>query len=110
MPAAEKQEMWELFQEMDSDASGLLEREEVSKLAYTLGRLLSERDLSDAMGLMDKDGSGGVDFPEFLTWWLANKNEKGKWCDRALRISSIAFHRLPLQLSHRCPQVPSIPS
>jgi hypothetical protein len=72
-------EMWELFQEMDSDASGLLEAPEVARLALSLGRLLSERELADAMGQMDRDNSGGVDFSELMGWWTANKNKKGKW-------------------------------
>ena len=71
--------MWELFQEMDSDASGLLEAPEVARLALSLGRLLSERELADAMGQMDRDNSGGVDFSELMGWWTANKNKKGKW-------------------------------
>ena len=76
---SDRQAMWELFQDMDDDASGALEVEEFAQLAESLGRKLSERECRDAMAEMDADGSGAIDFEEFANWWAKNKNSKGRW-------------------------------
>ena len=79
LTAAERQELWELFQDMDDDQSGELEAEEFANMAMKLGRVLSAREIADAMAEMDEDNSGSVSFQELADWWQANRNSKGRW-------------------------------
>ena len=59
-----------LFDKMDADGSGGLDRGEVANLAKTLGaEVESEADLDAAMALMDADGNGCVDYEEFKAWY-----------------------------------------
>merc|ERR1711865_731626 len=58
----------ELFNEVDQDGSGYLDRDELALLAGRAGRHLSQRQLDDAMTSMDGDGSGQVDLAEFTAW------------------------------------------
>ena len=46
----------------DEDGGGTLDREEIRKLAKRLGKRLTESKLDEAMGEMDSDASGEVDF------------------------------------------------
>ena len=67
-----------LFDDIDEDGGGTLDREEVGQL---LGRLsdvpVAEDDLSSAMQALDADGDGSVDFEEFLHWWQLVRQERG---------------------------------
>ena len=58
-----------VFEEMDLDGSGTLEREEVDLAARKLGQALSVDELDAGFAAMDADGSGGVDFEEFYKWF-----------------------------------------
>lgn len=58
-----------LFDTLDDDGSGALSREEVVKLAKSLGASLTRVEVDAAMKEMDKDGSEEVDFLEFYAWW-----------------------------------------
>ena len=67
-------QLLQLFEEIDADESGLLDREEVAELAESLGAPLSTAELDDAMLQMDEDGSGEVDFDEFASWFRKLEN------------------------------------
>ena len=89
-----------LFEEIDEDGGGALDREEIRILAKRLGKKLSNDKLDAAMAEMDEDGNGDVctrhnrhhsfpgdgdgsdrlialfdqlqvDFEEFVKWWKA---------------------------------------
>ena len=63
----------ELFEDMDADDSGLLDRKEVAQLyKKARGQKLSKSDLTAAMEEMDDDNSGEVDLSEFESWWSRN--------------------------------------
>ena len=62
-------EVGRLFNELDEDASGALNKTELEKLAGRLGVHLSESDLDAAMQEMDPSGDGLVDVLEFSAWW-----------------------------------------
>ena len=64
-----------LFDELDLDGGGTLDREEVSHLANKLGKPLSIEALDSAMSEMDKDGGGEIDFDEFALWYTTSKSE-----------------------------------
>ena len=61
-----------LFDELDADSSGNLDRTEVDALSKQMGKKLNAKQLDEAMAEMDKDGSGTVEFDEFESWWTAN--------------------------------------
>ena len=62
---------------MDDDQSGELEAEEFANMAMKLGRVLSAREIADAMAEMDEDNSGSISFQELADWWQTNRNSKG---------------------------------
>ena len=64
----ERRRVRELFHVLDSDGSNSLERGEVEELSRHLGKKLNGQALDEAMAEMDKDGSGSVEFDEFLAW------------------------------------------
>ena len=68
LSVADRQDIWEIFQDLDSDGSGSLEVDEFARLAESLGRRLSQRECKAAMAEMDQDGSGAIEFDEFASW------------------------------------------
>ena len=64
-PSAKRQ-VKKLFEELDSDGSGSLDRGEITELLINLGHQLADGALDEAMALMDTDGGGEVEFEEFL--------------------------------------------
>lgn len=59
-----------VFDHVDSDGSGLLDIDEVPKLAAALGVQLTPEQHHEALLEMDHDASGEVDFEEFWQWWV----------------------------------------
>ena len=67
-----------LFDDIDEDGGGTLDREEVGQLLARLSDVpVAEDDLSSAMQALDADGDGSVDFEEFLHWWQLVRQERG---------------------------------
>jgi hypothetical protein len=65
-----------MFDECDADRSGYLERGEIKYLCEQMGMKIDEWSLDQAMGVMDRDNSGHVDFAEFAPWWRENADKK----------------------------------
>lgn len=61
----------EVFEMVDEDSSGLLDREEVALVVefFAGDEEVKDADIDAAMEQMDEDRSGEVDFKEFLDWW-----------------------------------------
>jgi len=57
--------------ELDSDSSGYLDREEVSALGTKCGKVFNVSELDAAMRWMDKDNTGRVSFEAFQNWWTS---------------------------------------
>lgn len=68
-----EQTLKELFEQIDIDGSGTLDRTEVARMARLLDKPMDDDDLDAAMASMDDDHSGEVDFTEFAAWWHALK-------------------------------------
>ncbi len=77
----EEADVRNVFDGIDLDGNGTLERNELDTLAQRLlHRPLSEKELDKAMHDMDEDGSGEVDFEEFLEWWRSERgNANSPW-------------------------------
>ena len=61
--------MHEIFDAIDVDQSGELDREEVGGLMRMLGRKIGDAQLTELFLELDADGNGNVDYEEFKTWW-----------------------------------------
>lgn len=64
----------ELFNAIDTDGSGFLDKTEVKELASVLGLELSEKELDEAFQEMDSNKNDRVDMDEFEAWWI-NRSE-----------------------------------
>eukprot|EP01046_Picozoa_sp_COSAG06_P102124 COSAG06_NODE_48280_length_333_cov_0.858974_1_plen_96_part_01 len=62
-----------LFDEIDADGGGSLDRGEVARMAEKMGAAMSEHELDAAMAEMDEDGSGDVSFDELVKWFSERK-------------------------------------
>ena len=62
----------ELFHEFDTNKDGVIDMDELKEMSKAL-ELDKDEDLRNRMEeefmIMDVDGSGGVDFPEFVTYY-----------------------------------------
>lgn len=83
---ARYQNVEDLFNAIDTDGSGFLDRTEVGELASILGIELSDEELSAAFKQMDQNGNDRVDLREFESW-LHNSQD------------SILYQRLTKELS-----------
>ncbi len=66
-----------IFELMDEDGGGVLDKDEIRSLARAMGVKLTDGELKDAMAEMDEDGSGEVDFEEFYHWWTVGREAAG---------------------------------
>ena len=67
------EEAVKMFNSVDVDGGGTLDIDEVRQLGEKLGFVFTEKELQIAMGQMDEDGSGEVDFHEFYEWWIERR-------------------------------------
>ena len=60
-----------LFNELDEDRSGFLDREEVAALFKSLGWTSKQlkKDLDSALQQLDGNGDNEISFEEFNVWW-----------------------------------------
>ena len=67
---ADEEQLRAVFNRIDVDGSGALDRSEITDLAmFFQEEPMTEEQLDKAMAEMDEDGSGEVEFDEFLSWW-----------------------------------------
>lgn len=65
--AALRDKLRKLFDDADTDRSGSVSMEEVSKMATSLGVEMSRAELTQLFAEADPDGSGGIDFEELVS-------------------------------------------
>ena len=72
----------QVFDSLDEDGSGFLDRAEVEKasgvLGAGLGFIMSAEELDKQFTAMDPDGDGEVTFEEFQVWWKGGKFQDGQ--------------------------------
>ena len=59
----------ELFDELDDDSNGFLDKLEVAQLCAKLGTTMPQSALATAVAEMFRDGNNEVTFEEFSSWW-----------------------------------------
>ena len=57
-----------MFNQIDTDGNGTLDRDEIEQMAQILGMRFNKAQMDAAWAFMDRDGSGEVDFNEFKKW------------------------------------------
>ena len=72
------------FNEIDSDGSGSIDRDEVREMLTKLGKSSSDAMLEKAMSMMDPDGDGLITFDEFRRFW----GEDGSGVDRLAKMEA----------------------
>ena len=71
----EEKELGSLWKQVDTDGSGALDREEVGQVLKKMGKVSDGEGLDKALAEIDEDGSGEVEYPEFLVWWRKQTSE-----------------------------------
>eukprot|EP01045_Picozoa_sp_COSAG04_P049456 COSAG04_NODE_19506_length_414_cov_1.504762_1_plen_113_part_01 len=72
---AKRQELEDVWLEVDVDRSGSLDRDEVKKVLGRMGMPDDEASVDAAMAELDKDGDGSIVYEEFVSWYLANDEQ-----------------------------------
>ena len=67
----QKRTVREAFDDIDTDNSGFLDKQEIEMAFAMMGKLMSVQELDETFRQMDKDGEDGVSFPEC---WAGCKN------------------------------------
>ena len=63
-----------IFNMIDVDGGGTLDRAEIRKAGTVLGKIFTSQELDEAMGVMDKLGTGEVDFTAFYAWYTSHRS------------------------------------
>jgi protein phosphatase len=74
--------LWDAFQKFDANGDGKIQAEEFKKLMGSLGSFTS-KEIKRLFKEADSDGSGGVDWREFLKWICSGAATKGMGADAA---------------------------
>ena len=71
-------EFKEAFSLCDTDDDGFIRLRELGTVMRSLGQNPTQAELQDMINDIDQDGSGSIDFPEFLTM-MARKIRRSRW-------------------------------
>ena len=64
------------FNKFDSSGEGSIDTHQLRKVLRFIGQNPTEAELQDMVNEVDKDGTGSIDFPEFLTMMGLKSNEE----------------------------------
>ncbi|KXN66162.1 calmodulin [Conidiobolus coronatus NRRL 28638] len=84
-------EFKEAFSLFDKDGDGMITAKELGTVMRSLGQNPTEAELHDMINDVDADGSGTVDFPEFLT--LMARNMKNADSEEEIREAFKVFDK-----------------
>lgn len=78
-----------MFEKYDTDNSGTISTDELKSMAYDLGYYLTDIEFDLAIKILDKTGSGTINYNEFKEWWnKSNRWEKIKLTDENMEVLS----------------------
>ena len=66
-------EFRDAFNSVDKDGSGEIDARELKQLCEECGEVLTDDDVAKMMAMADSDGSGRIDFWEFVTLMVSRK-------------------------------------
>ena len=90
------QELRRLFNEIDTDGSGAIDKDELRAMLIKLGKPSSDAMLERAMAAMDPDGDGEITFDEFKQFW----GQDGSGVDRLAKMEqAVRAQAIPLSTS-----------
>merc|ERR1711872_1016998 len=69
-------EFQDAFHRFDLTGSGVISSKQIGKVLRFIGQNPTEAELQDMVNEVDKDGTGSIDFPEFLTMMGMKINEE----------------------------------
>lgn len=69
----ELDELREIFAHYDKNKNGVIETKELGALLDALDAHSSPAELKAGMRALDEDGSGVIEFDEFVAWWTDNR-------------------------------------
>ena len=70
--SSKKKKVRAIFNKYDTDKSGELDMDEFEQFCIDLGESYTPEQLEVALGEIDDDGNGTIDFEEFYKWWCAD--------------------------------------
>ena len=73
-PDKEEQALQQLWDILDTDASGLLNLDETRAVFSAMGHELPEKKFQRTYKQIDKNGNGDIEFDELLVWWRKQKS------------------------------------
>ncbi|ONH96511.1 hypothetical protein PRUPE_7G133900 [Prunus persica] len=76
LPTQKKQEIKEAFELFDTDGSGTIDAKELNVAMRALGFEMTEEQITQMIADVDKDGSGAIDFDEFVHMMTAKIGER----------------------------------
>ena len=62
-----------VFDKFDGDDNHAIDREEFGQFMAAIGKKLSTAELDEGFAQIDVDGSGTIEFDEFVDWWESRK-------------------------------------
>ncbi len=66
---AECKELREIFNHYDTDANGVIDRNEFRELMRALDAEFTEQDIETGLQALDNNVNGVIDWDEFVAWW-----------------------------------------
>ncbi|XP_033736460.1 calmodulin-like [Pecten maximus] len=82
----------EAFGLIDKDGDGTISSKELGTVVRALGQTPTEKELTDMIKLIDADGNGKIDFPEFLTMMI-NRNQNSSTYEDEMRQAFAVFDK-----------------
>lgn len=64
----------EVFQSIDTKGEGALDKEQITQLMVECGAELTQQEVDEVFAIVDQDGGGDVDFPEFARWMMSTSD------------------------------------
>lgn len=89
----------------DEDNSGWIDATELRHLVADLGGVLTERDFSKALHILDRDNNGVIDKDEFAAWWAGQSedNEAFGEVEKTLaRLKDLGRQRFKVDIHTAC--------
>lgn len=62
-----------VFDRFDKDRNGAIDRNEFADFLAAIGKQMSEEKIDEGFRDIDTDGSGVIEFSEFVDWWESRK-------------------------------------